>query len=72
MALARATFDPPRLQKGWRSESSTGRWNSGQLVEGQDAQMRQTDLAGRTFNPPPVSAAMLAEWCGARNRAGAG
>jgi hypothetical protein len=29
--------------------------------------MGERDFAGRARMPPPVSAAMLAEWCGLRN-----
>jgi hypothetical protein len=48
--LARATLTEP-VSSGWRSESSTGRWNSGELVEEQHAEVRQADLARADLQP---------------------
>lgn len=59
-ALARAIETVP-VSSGWRSESSTGRWNSGSSSRNSTPRWARLTSPGRTLSPPPTSAAMEAE-----------
>jgi len=61
-ALIRNLADLQRLAK--RIEDL--RLEFRQFVEEEHAMMRERDSPGRARKPPPTSAGMLAEWCGAR------
>jgi site-specific DNA recombinase len=65
-ALARATTASP-VSMGWRKESRTGRWNSGSSSRNSTPRCASETSPGRTRKPPPISAAIEAEWCGLRN-----
>ena len=59
-AFARATETSP-VSSGWRSESSTGRWNSGSSSRNSTPRCAIETSPGFTRRPPPVSAAIEAE-----------
>src|SRR4029077_4139741 len=52
---------------GCRSESSACAWNSGNSSRNSTPWWASEISPGRACKPPPTSAGMLAEWCGARN-----
>jgi site-specific DNA recombinase len=56
-ALALATVTSP-VSSGWRSESSTARWNSGSSSRNRTPRWARLTSPGRTRRPPPTSAAM--------------
>jgi site-specific DNA recombinase len=56
-ALALATVTSP-VSSGWRSESSTARWNSGNSSRNRTPRWARLTSPGRTRRPPPTSAAM--------------
>ena len=64
--LARAITVSP-ASSGWRSASSTLGRNSGSSSRNSTPRCASDTSPGRGLEPPPTSAAMLAEWCGARN-----
>jgi hypothetical protein len=53
--LARATLTVP-VSSGWRSESSTARWNSGSSSRNSTPRCARLISPGRTLSPPPTSA----------------
>ena len=63
---ARETITRPD-SSGWRRASSAPRWNSGNSSRNRTPKWASDTSPGRGRVPPPTSAAMLAEWCGARN-----
>ena len=64
--LARAITVSP-ASSGWRRASSTLGRNSGSSSRKRTPRCASETSPGRGLEPPPTSAAMLAEWCGARN-----
>ena len=58
--LADATLTCP-VSSGWRSESSTARWNSGSSSRNSTPRCARLISPGRTFKPPPTNAGIDAE-----------